>query len=83
LQRVCIIFQLKYKNEVDTELLFKYILELKHSNEFFIQKASGWALRQYSKFNPDVVVEFIRENQDLSNLTKREGLKYLKKNGIF
>ncbi len=82
LQRVCIIFQLKYKDQVDTDLLFKHILELKHSDEFFIQKASGWALRQYSKFNPYLVVEFISENPELSKLTKREGLKHLKKNEL-
>ena len=76
LQRVCLIFQLTYKHDTDSELLFKYILELKDSKEFFIQKAAGWALRQYSKFNPELVKEFIESNE-LPKLTVREGSKYL------
>ena len=82
LQRVCLIFQLTYKNDTDAELLFNLIRRLKHSDEFFIQKAAGWSLRQYSKYNPDAVAEFIDETDGLPKLTIREGLKYLKKNGL-
>ena len=39
LQRVCILFQLKYKQNTDVSLLFQTITALSHSNEFFIQKA--------------------------------------------
>jgi 3-methyladenine DNA glycosylase AlkD len=55
-------------------------LILKHadSKEFFIQKASGWALRQYSKTNPRAVRKFIETNA-LSSLTRREGLRLLEK----
>ncbi|MCB9295800.1 MAG: DNA alkylation repair protein [Lewinellaceae bacterium] len=81
LQRVCLIFQLLYKDRTDSELLFRYILELKGSDEFFIQKAAGWALRQYSKTDPDAVTAFIENHPGLAPLTKREGLKWLKKNG--
>ena len=77
LQRVCIIFQLTYKHDTDAALLFKYILEVKDSQEFFLQKAAGWALRQYSKSNPDLVKEFIESNV-LPKLTVREGMKYIK-----
>ncbi|MFC1476619.1 DNA alkylation repair protein, partial [Fibrobacterota bacterium] len=41
LQRSAILFQLKYKKETDTELLFNYIQALSDSREFFIQKAIG------------------------------------------
>ena len=76
LQRICLIFQLPYKDQTDEVLLFKYILQLAHSEEFFIQKAAGWALRQYSRQQPKRVKSFIKD-YPLSPLTKREGSKYL------
>lgn len=78
LQRTALLFQLKYKQATNTQLLFQYILELKDSKEFFIQKGAGWALREYSKTNPSMVIDFISEH-NLAPLTKREGLKWLKK----
>lgn len=80
LQRTAIICQRFYKKETNTDLLFDYIQRTADSTEFFIQKGAGWALRDYSKVNGDAVVEFIAENPQLSNLTKREGLKWLQKN---
>lgn len=77
LQRSCILFQLKYRKETDFELLKNFILELAGSKEFFIQKAIGWALREYSKTNPDAVVSLIKNNQ-LAPLSVREGLKRIK-----
>ncbi|MEK3889722.1 DNA alkylation repair protein [Bacillus sp. FSL K6-3431] len=79
LQRTMILFQLKYKDKTDTELLFSIIKRTSHINEFFIQKAIGWSLREYSKTNRNAVIRFI-ENYELSNLAKREGLKYIYKN---
>ncbi|MEZ7931103.1 MAG: DNA alkylation repair protein, partial [Flavobacteriales bacterium] len=49
LQRTCLIFQLKYKEEIDTDLLTDYILQLKDTKEFFINKAIGWILREYTR----------------------------------
>lgn len=80
LQRTCLLFQLKYKSKLDTELLTTFIDELSDSKEFFIQKAIGWILREYSKTDPVFVVNFINSNK-LANLSKREGLLYLKNNG--
>ena len=76
LQRTCLIFQLKYAQQQDFDLMKALILELKPINEFFIQKAIGWSLRQYARFNPVAVQEFVEENVDLSNLAKREALKH-------
>lgn len=76
LQRASILFQLNYKTETNEKLLYKYMLELKNSNEFFIQKAIGWALREYSKSNPKSVKKFLAENK-LANLSVREASKYL------
>ncbi len=77
LQRVSMIFQLSYKEKTDTELMFGYIRRLAHSKEFFIQKGAGWALRQYSKTNPQAVVHFVETTQ-LAPLTKREALRLVK-----
>ena len=78
LQRVSMIFQLMYKEKTDAELMFGYIRRLSGSKEFFIQKGAGWALRQYSKTNPDAVLHFV-ENNKVAPLTKREALKWIKK----
>lgn len=71
-------FQLKYKERTDEKLLFDYILRSADSDEFFIQKAIGWALREYSKTNPQAVRQFIGEHE-LKPLSRREGLKILLK----
>jgi 3-methyladenine DNA glycosylase AlkD len=76
LQRTAILFQLNYKAATDADLLFHCIRQRADSSEFFVQKAAGWALRQYSKVNPAAVAEFITEH-DLARLTVREGSKYL------
>jgi 3-methyladenine DNA glycosylase AlkD len=77
LQRVAIIFQLHYKEKTDMELLFKYIVRLSASKEFFIQKASGWALRDLSRRFPEQIVAFVEAHPELSALTKREALRLL------
>lgn len=77
LQRTCIIYQLKYKSEVDTNRLTSVIERLLGSNEFFINKAIGWALRDYSRIDGDWVKEFVATHE-LSNLSKREALRLLK-----
>lgn len=76
LNRTALLFQLKYKTKTDWDLLQQLILMTEHSKEFFIRKAQGWALREYSKTNPKDVRIFIENNSQLSGLTKREGLKY-------
>ncbi|MFT3824973.1 MAG: DNA alkylation repair protein [Chitinophagaceae bacterium] len=74
LQRVSIIFQNPYKQKTNTELLSAYILHCRHSDEFFIQKAIGWALREYSKTNAAWVKKFVATHE-LPALSKREALK--------
>ncbi|MEH6948029.1 DNA alkylation repair protein [Bacillus sp. JJ634] len=76
LNRAAILFQLKYKEKTDAQLLSDYIVQNKESKEFFIQKAIGWALREYSKTNPESVKAFI-ESHDLPKLSILEGSKYL------
>ena len=74
LQRSSIIFQNAYKKDTNTTLLSKYILNCAGSKEFFIQKAIGWALREYSKTDPKWVSQFVKQNE-LAPLSKREALK--------
>lgn len=76
LQRSSIMFQKAFNKETDTKLLEKYILSCTHSKEFFIQKAIGWALREYGKTNADWVKNFV-SNNSLPPLSKREALKRL------
>jgi 3-methyladenine DNA glycosylase AlkD len=76
LQRVSIIFQLNYKDKTDVPLLFEHIRQVAHSKEFFLQKAAGWALRQYAKTDPERVRHFV-QNTTLSPLTRREALKHV------
>ncbi len=51
LQRSCLLYQLFYRENTNIEILEKSIGKLKESDEFFIQKAIGWILREYSKTN--------------------------------
>ncbi|MBN1118470.1 MAG: DNA alkylation repair protein [Bacteroidales bacterium] len=76
LQRACLLFQLKYKKKTDTGLLSELINQLKTEKEFFIRKAIGWILREYSKTNPEWVRNFIYTTQ-LSPLSKKEASKYI------
>ncbi|MAT55420.1 MAG: DNA alkylation repair protein [Saprospirales bacterium] len=77
LQRTCIIFQLTYREKTDFDLMKKYILAVMPTKEFFLQKAAGWALRQYTKTNPDEVMDFLDQHPDLPKLTKKEAVKWL------
>ncbi len=77
LRRTTLIYQLKFKQQTDQKLLFEIIKENQTDNEFFIQKAIGWALREYSKTNANAVISFI-ELQQIQGLAKREGLKWLR-----
>ncbi len=76
LNRSAILFQLSYKEKTDFELLKLICEKHKHSKEFFIQKAIGWALRDYSRFNPTGVKEFVSAAQ-LKPLSTREAIRLL------
>lgn len=60
LNRSAILFQLGYKSKTDFELLQSLCIQHSHSNEFFIRKAIGWALREYAKTNPELVRKFVQ-----------------------
>lgn len=76
LQRSCLIHQLRYNNTADRALLFNLCERLAMHPDFFIRKAIGWSLRQYSKSFPNAVLDFVN-NHELSNLSRREALKII------
>jgi len=78
LRRLAIDHQLLRKEETDIELLEKILVNNLGQTEFFINKAIGWALRDYSKTNPNWVKDFIeRHRAEMAALSIREGSKYL------
>jgi 3-methyladenine DNA glycosylase AlkD len=78
LRRAAILFQLGYKEETDFDLLKDIIRENLGSKEFFINKAIGWALRQYTRVDPQGVRKFVAGTA-LHPLSAREALKWLDK----
>jgi 3-methyladenine DNA glycosylase AlkD len=74
LNRSVILFQLGYKSQTDFKLLQSLCLKHSHSNEFFIRKAIGWALREYAKTDPEAVRKFVLQS-NLKPLSKKEALK--------
>ncbi|MGI6573568.1 MAG: DNA alkylation repair protein [Fermentimonas sp.] len=76
--RIAIIHQLHRKQKTNVELLEQVVVNNLGSSEFFINKAIGWILRDYSKTNPDWVNSFLdRYKGKLSSLSIREAKKYL------
>ena len=74
INRSAILFQLGYKGKTNFDLLKSECEKHKNSNEFFIQKAIGWALREYGKTNPVAVRSFV-VSTNLKTLSKKEALK--------
>jgi len=76
LARVAIIHQLGRKATTDEDRLFRYCARRAGDSEFFIRKAIGWALREYSKTDPTAVVAFVAAHEgELSPLSRREALR--------
>ena len=78
IKRSAIEHQLSLKDKTDYELLEKIIVNCFGTDEFFINKAIGWALREYSKTNPEWVRNFIDKYKDKMNkLSIKEASKYI------
>jgi len=75
-RRAAIVCQLGFKAETDLELLYACIEPSLGSREFFLQKAIGWALRQYAWTDGAEIKRYVRLNRArLSALSYREALK--------
>jgi 3-methyladenine DNA glycosylase AlkD len=78
-RRTSIICQLGFGKETDLELLYDCIEPSLGSDEFFLRKAIGWALRQYAWTDPREVRRYVARNEKrLSALSRREALKNIK-----
>ena len=78
--RAAILHQLNFKERTNADRVFRYCEKRMHESEFFIRKAIGWALRQYSYVDGNAVFQFVKDNKsELSTLSKIEALKALKR----
>ena len=78
IRRAAITAQLGAKSATDTVLLAQVIEANLADPDFFIRKGIGWALREYSKTNPDWVKGFVEENSGaMSPLSTREATRLL------
>ncbi|MGB9989750.1 DNA alkylation repair protein [Massilia sp. SM-13] len=77
-RRIALLHQLGWGKSTDQERLFRYAVALSHEKEFFIQKAIGWALRDYARHAPDAVRAFLSgPGACLAPLSRREAAKHL------
>lgn len=77
-RRVAINFQQKWKSQTDRQLLAKIIVNNFGSDEFFINKAIGWSLREFAKTDAAWVREFLSAYAGkMSNLSVKEASKHL------
>jgi 3-methyladenine DNA glycosylase AlkD len=77
-RRIALLHQLGWRERTDAQLLFRYTLACAHEREFFIQKAIGWALRDYAWHAPEAVRGFLAgPGSSLAALSRREAAKHL------
>lgn len=80
-RRSAILAQLRSRRATDKQLLTDVIEPSIGEQEFFLRKGIGWALREYSKTDPDWVAAFVDTHAGLSRLSRREALKHLERRG--
>ena len=79
-RRASLLAHIKHRGETNRELLAETILMLAPEREFFIRKAIGWTLREFSKTDPAWVQSFVTAHAaQLSSLSCREALKRIAK----
>lgn len=77
-RRIAILHQLQFKGKMDVNLLSRVILNNTAHPDFFIRKAIGWILRDYSKTDPLWVRCFVEQNKEkMNSLSIREASKYI------
>lgn len=79
-RRAAILCQLRRKDKTDLKLLYQCIEPSLDSSEFFLQKAIGWALRDYSWHDIHEIIRYVNAHKNrLSKLSQREALKHRSK----
>lgn len=82
-RRTALISHNHHRANTDGKQLFAHCLRRADEKEFFIRKAIGWALREYSYANPKGAGDFLIKNRtSLSTLSYKEGGKRLTKLGL-
>lgn len=76
LRRAALLVQLRNKEQTDASLLFTLCKTCASEKEPFIQRAIGWALREYGKTDPKAVRAFLGSER-LLPLAYREAGQYL------
>ena len=77
-RRAAILSQLRCKEKTDLKLLYRCIEPSFSSSEFFLQKAIGWALRDYAWHDSREIVRYVKAHKNrLSKLSQREALTNL------
>jgi 3-methyladenine DNA glycosylase AlkD len=77
-QRTAILCQIRLKSATDLKLLYRCIEPALTSQEFFLRKAIGWALRDYARTNPAEVRRYVEKRRSsLSPLSRREAMKHM------
>ena len=67
---------IKAGNFMPTIALCERFINHKHH---LIHKACGWMLREISKYNPNIVIEFLNDHQNISSIMKNYALEWIKK----
>jgi 3-methyladenine DNA glycosylase AlkD len=79
LRRTAVLAQLRHGRDTDTDFLRSAIEANVADSSFWLRKATGWALRQYARTDPDWVrAEVARLGPRLAPLSRREALKHLR-----
>jgi 3-methyladenine DNA glycosylase AlkD len=80
LRRAALLHQLLWRDRTDADWLFDACRQRAGERDFFIRKAIGWALREYSKTDGAAVRSFVEADAEaLSPLSRREALAWLVK----
>jgi 3-methyladenine DNA glycosylase AlkD len=80
LTRSALLHMNRWRAATDAEWLFAACLARAGHRDFFVRKAIGWALREYSKTDEAAVVAFVAGHEaELSGLSRREALMWLER----
>lgn len=78
IRRVAVQSQLSLKAETDPALLGELIVPNLGDTTFWMRKAIGWSLREYSKIDPQWVRAFVAQHDaQFSGLSRKEALRLI------